>query len=456
MTRLMNVLLSAYACEPDKGSEPEVGWQWAMGLAKVCAVTVLTRANNRLPIESALQSVPPPHPRCLYYDLPKPFLALKKLGLPASIYYCLWQIGAALFINKHRREFDLVQHLTFNSFLCPGFLWFLSPPVVLGPLGGGMTTAPFHLHLFGKSALHECFRTVGVKMARFNPLLRLSLHFAKHIWVANKDTLASLPTSAQSKASILLETAAPPQIPTFSSHPSAFSFQPSAFGPQQLPPAFPCVAPSELPSARTPASPHPSVVSISAFQSFSFLNAPPLLFVGRLEPRKAPGLAIQVLQRLHRKNLPLSLTVVGQGPLQESLRRQAAAAGLSSHVCFLGSVSKKQVLTIMRTHLALIFTSVRDTSGNVILEAMANCLPVVAFRHQGVVQMLNDEIGYLVHPRGSPYDVEAFTQAIEQIVADPSARRSKIFQALLRAQGELSWPAKWPEVARMYLSLYNS
>jgi glycosyltransferase involved in cell wall biosynthesis len=402
----MNVLLSAYACEPDKGSEPEVGWQWAIGVAKVCSVTVLTRANNQLPIEAALQSVPPPHPKFLYYDLPKCFLALKKLGLPASIYYCLWQIGAAIFIKKHRMDFDLVQHLTFNSFLCPGFLWFSQPPIILGPLGGGMTTHIKHLNWFRWSASLEFLRSLLVKLARFNPVLCLSLHKAKHIWTANADTLANLPAFAKSKASILLETAAPPS-------------------------------------------------QVSVYQPFS-LTPLPLLWVGRLEPRKAPSLALEVLKRLHEKNLRLKLNFIGEGYLEVDLRAQVLDAGLTNFVSFLGRIPKERIAELMQKHLALIFSSVRDTSGNVVLEAMANGLPVVAFRHQGVVQMLNDEIGYLVRPRGSPNDVEAFTQAIEQIIADPFARQLKIGQALLRAQGELSWPAKWPEVARMYLSLYNS
>ena len=38
----LRVLISAYACEPDKGSEPEVGWKWALHLARFHDVCVLT------------------------------------------------------------------------------------------------------------------------------------------------------------------------------------------------------------------------------------------------------------------------------------------------------------------------------------------------------------------------------------------------------------------------------
>ncbi len=54
MPKKLKVLISAYACEPNKGSEPEVGWQWALQMAKYHEVTVLTRTNNRAGIEREL------------------------------------------------------------------------------------------------------------------------------------------------------------------------------------------------------------------------------------------------------------------------------------------------------------------------------------------------------------------------------------------------------------------
>ena len=45
----MKILLSAYACEPNKGSEPEVGWKWAINLVKAGhEVYVVTRLNNKI------------------------------------------------------------------------------------------------------------------------------------------------------------------------------------------------------------------------------------------------------------------------------------------------------------------------------------------------------------------------------------------------------------------------
>ena len=48
----LKILLSAYACEPNKGSEPEIGWKWATTLSNLGhEVYVITRRNNKELIE---------------------------------------------------------------------------------------------------------------------------------------------------------------------------------------------------------------------------------------------------------------------------------------------------------------------------------------------------------------------------------------------------------------------
>ena len=58
-SRKFHILLSAYACEPDQGSEPGIGWNWAVSLARAGhSVWVLTRANNHEAIDRALARQP--------------------------------------------------------------------------------------------------------------------------------------------------------------------------------------------------------------------------------------------------------------------------------------------------------------------------------------------------------------------------------------------------------------
>ena len=78
---MSRILLSAYACEPGKGSEPAVGWMWAMELAAAGhEVWVITRAANRAAIESELQQRERTGLHFEYYDLTPWVLRWKRAG----------------------------------------------------------------------------------------------------------------------------------------------------------------------------------------------------------------------------------------------------------------------------------------------------------------------------------------------------------------------------------------
>lgn len=88
----VRVLLSAYACEPGKGSEPGVGWHWATELARLGhEVIVITRSNNRALIEKALKDASIPGLRFHYYDLPSWGRWWKRGPRGVRFYYWLWQ-----------------------------------------------------------------------------------------------------------------------------------------------------------------------------------------------------------------------------------------------------------------------------------------------------------------------------------------------------------------------------
>src|ERR1044071_4103107 len=106
MSRRKRVLLSAFACEPYKGSEPEVGWQWAMQISRFHDVTVLTRHQYRVPIENALKSLSVPYakPQFIYFDLPAWAQRLGKGSVGLRIYYAFWQKLAHTIIRRHHQE----------------------------------------------------------------------------------------------------------------------------------------------------------------------------------------------------------------------------------------------------------------------------------------------------------------------------------------------------------------
>src|SRR5579863_10333831 len=120
MGKKLKVLMSAYACEPDRGSEPGVGWQWAMEMSLLHDVTVLTRKNNRRVIEAALESLSGtrPVPEFVYHNGGPLLLWIKERFGAIRLYYILWQISAWGIISRlnQERRFDLMHHVTFAGF----------------------------------------------------------------------------------------------------------------------------------------------------------------------------------------------------------------------------------------------------------------------------------------------------------------------------------------------------
>src|SRR5512142_90641 len=98
----LKVLISAYSCEPGKGSEPEVGWQWALQMARFHDVTVLTRANNRGLIDAELERLKgqQPLPRFVYHDRGEVLLRFKQRFKAVTLYYLLWQRSAREVIER--------------------------------------------------------------------------------------------------------------------------------------------------------------------------------------------------------------------------------------------------------------------------------------------------------------------------------------------------------------------
>ena len=88
----MKILLSAYACEPNTGSEPNVGWNWALGLSDLGhKVTVITRKNNENKIKRFLSNKKKNKINFIYYDLPSWLQYLKKKNFFfLFFYYYFW------------------------------------------------------------------------------------------------------------------------------------------------------------------------------------------------------------------------------------------------------------------------------------------------------------------------------------------------------------------------------
>ncbi len=156
-------------------------------------------------------------------------------------------------------------------------------------------------------------------------------------------------------------------------------------------------------------------------RSYQLCDAPKvrLLFVGSLIPRKGLHLLLDVMAEMEDR---YSLTVVGTGGLEQKMKSFVRDRNLTSRVMFSGFVPRSNLPSIYATHDIFVFPSLRDTSGNVVLEAMSCGVPVIAFDHHGMKDVIGDEDGIKIHVGSYDQMVGDFRKAIMQLAGDDKLR----------------------------------
>ncbi len=393
----MKILLSAYACEPHKGSEPGLGWNWARTLARQGHdVHLLTRSNNRSFVEPAIAAQDLPI-RTTYYDLAAPLRRWKRLPGGLQTYYLLWQAGAARVAKKlHAAEhFDCVHHVTFASFRQPSFMGRLGIPFLFGPVGGGETTpAALRQSLPAHSRRAEDLRDFANKLVAYDPLMRSTFARATVIGCTSPDTRAHIPARFAAKCHTQLAIGI--DVPEREVLPESAS----ADGP------------------------------------------PTFLFVGRLIYWKGVHLALRALAEVIRSVPGARLKIVGQGEDAGWLRQIADQAGVAPHVDWAGWLPHAAMAEEYRTSAALVFPSFHDSGGMVVLEALAAGLPVICLKLGGPGTVVDSSCGVALDTAGldEAQVVQGLAAAMLRFARDRAWREALCRGTLPRAR-QFTWEA---------------
>ncbi|WKN32525.1 glycosyltransferase [Porifericola rhodea] len=373
----MNILLSAFACMPNRGSEPGVGWNFACELSKKHNVYLVTRTENRLSIKEWTDK----HPHStanitfFYYDLPSWFGFRDPRSFTIYFFYFFWQVGmffhAKNWVKDH--NIQLIHHLTYGVFRVPSLLVLLNIPFIFGPVGGG-EKFPIKLRYGIKLRHHllDILRDINNTLSTVNPLLWLTYWKSTLIVCKTQETLNRVPNKFHKK----------------------------------------CIVSTEMGLNY--------VSNASHVKSNCKKHGVKLLFTGRLVYWKGLHLVFEAFAEII-KDFPLSeLTIIGNGKDKEWLTDKSKSLGLTANIKWVNSIPQNELFELYSTFDMMVFPSMREAGGNVVIEALAYNLPVICLDLGGPSQVVNNKCGRIISTKGKNKSqvIQELYQELHHLIKD--------------------------------------
>jgi glycosyltransferase involved in cell wall biosynthesis len=173
-----------------------------------------------------------------------------------------------------------------------------------------------------------------------------------------------------------------------------------------------------------------------------------LLWAGRLEPTKGLVIAIRALAEC--KDLRTCLLVAGSGSDRARMEDLIRELGLTNRVEFLGRIPHEDMPALFQRCDAFVFTSMRDSSGSVVLEAMSHGLPIITLNHQGMRAFVPDDAAIKIPVTTPEQIIRDFALAIDTLVSNPGSVH-KMSEAASAFANEQTWTRR----AEMMNTLYG-
>lgn len=407
--RRARVLQLAYACSPWRGSEPGVGWHRAVEAAKYSDIWVICEGvefeHQVLGHLRDIGMIPGLHFRFVRKTRFEQFLA----KIPGMYYiaYRLWHRRAFQVAKSLHEEvnFDLVHQVNLCGYREPGKLGQMQLPFIWGPIGGTQNHPWMAIGQAGlRGGIQESIRSIANSLQlRFSRRVRRAATSADLLLVANSTNQSDFERILGKNVPVLCETGSP-----------AVSADAIRDRPRKT----------------------------DVDQRLR------LLWAGNLHAFKALTLLIQAISKLPESSR-VQLRIVGDGPQHQRWRRMANRLGISHQIEWIGRVRDLEMQTHYTWADVFVFTSLRDTSGNVIFEALASGVPVLAADHQGVGDIVTAECGIKVS-LGTPADMATqYRNAIVALATDKT-RLERLSAGALRRAAEYAWPEQGERMRDYY------
>lgn len=406
----MKIILSAYGCHPNRGSEAGVGWNWLVELSKYNKVWVLfykgqgqyeavSTAIKNLPTKENIHLVP--------IDVPFPF-GIKKLF---RFRYEIWQIKAFFAAKKiiKKEKIDLIHQVTIAAWWFTGYYFLIKKPLIWGPISGGQTI-PLKAYYFlrKKDIFYEILRNSLIKVfMQFSFSFRKNIRSAKIIFSANEATTQSI---------------------------------------TKINKAIKCLPLTEIGVDKIYLN-----NEILPKNNKEKLN---ILWSGNLLALKNFGLLLQSLQKLP-DIMNWELRVAGDGKMLNYWQKKVLNTKINNRIKFLGKIDYSKMNELYNWADIFVFPSLREASGTVILEAMSHGVPVIAMNLNGAKNIIDKTCGILIDVITPQQMVNDFTSAIIKLYENPQLRIEMGNKAHKKVEENFLWEKRGKLMNQIYLKIID-
>lgn len=402
---MLKVLINAYACSPDMGSEPGMAWNWCVNLAKYCELEIITEGEFRDKIEAVLPTLPQGGNMHFHYNPVSDMIrrmCWNQGDWRFYWYYRKWQKKTylmALDIIAHQ-HIDVIHQLNMIGFREPGYLWKIKDiPFVWGPIGGMelMPTAylegtplKVRLKVMLKNLINDYQR-------KHQPRVLAAIKRADALIAATKGAYDIIHDYHHKDVVLINETGC-------------------YYNPEEE----------------------------SDDSNFN------ILWVGKFDFRKQLELALRIIAQLP-KDINVKLHIAGTGKEEEiaHCKQLTDELNISDKVVWHGQVSHEEVQQLMKQSKLFLFTSIMEGTPHVVLEALQNNLPIICFDTCGQAGVVNESIGIKIPLSNPQQSMKDFSGAIIHLYRH-SDELEEMKRNCQKRQLQLTWDGKVKQVEKIY------
>lgn len=405
----MRILYYAFSCAPCAGSDEGLGWRWPFYMRNDHEVYVVTRKDREPQIERYLKDKKITNMHFFYCDIPDWMNFYYKTGKGFLAYQKLWQYPAYGMIKKlHKKyQFDLIHHVSTTDFRLIGFVYKLDTHYILGPLGGAQQTPAYLRDYTKNNSREEKMRALINRFTILSPGYNKAINKADYIFLANKETYQYIYPYIKEKerCRMLLDIAIDKDRISLGKD-----------------------AGKQKTDQKTD-----STTDQDKVMTF--------IWSGRMVYRKGLAFLLDALDCIDRK-LPYKVVLCGDGPEMEHLKELSREKRLEGHISFTGQLTYEKMQENYDSADVFVFPSLRETSGTVLVEAMAHRLPVIALNQGGAALMISEKEGFLVSGGNRKDYVIRMAEIIEECIRKPEIVRKKGLAASKKVFNDYTWERK--------------